>query len=390
MSECCDRPVLKSSSDTDLAKIDKDATFAIANPVPPSEILAQVVDALAQTEEICEESGNDELDDLGVQGFSDSEILKSEMFGSGWSLGGKSISSEIYAVPPKILRTRAVSDIRVPNINRPDNSINDWTWSGPAATQKIEEIRAKTKFNRPRARTKSEESQESAKSWLERLRNSFRRRHEQDRKSSESERQHEYIDKTAGGRKSHLSNISRFSTAEERYLARTRSGRASAFSVPESKVLEETSIADLLRALTSLHSRIGAIPEIPTPPQRKLGNAGLVSTPSRVPSTLDIFTPPSNTRLQMRRASVNPALLMPRRKPSLHPLREGELPPPPPYTPGRAALAQRRGSLMPMSTNTFGTGVVHRQIARLRGDQMNDVASRRTRHDSLRDIRIEK
>lgn len=390
MSECYERPAPRSSSDTDLTKIDKEATFAIANPIPPCDILATVVDALAQNEEMCEESETDDFEELGVQGFSDSEILKSEMFGSGWSLGGRSGGSEKCAVPPRVLRTRAASDIKVPNISRSDNSINDWTWSGPAASKKIEELRAKTKFNRPRARTKSEETTESGKSLLERLRNSFRRkRGEDDRKPSETEKPQEYLEKTADGRRSNISNIShQKSESSERYLARTRSGRHSVFSVPESKVLEETSVADLLRALTSLHSRIGAIPELPMEPQRKLGNAGL--TPPKIPSSLDLFTASTNKRLQMRRASVNPSMLMSRRRFSLHPVTESELPPPPPYTPGFAALHQRRGSLIPTSTSSFGTGLVHKQVSRLRGNQVDDIPTSRTRHDSLRDIRIDK
>lgn len=277
MSECVvpPRPLIRAQSDSDLSKIDKDATFAFGNSVPPSELLAKVVDALSHTDEIIEEDQSD-FEELGVQGFSDNDILRSEKFGSGWSLSNKSTGSEIIARPPRTLRTRAFSDVKIPEKIRHDDE-NDWTWSGPYASKKIEELRAKTKFSRPRVRTKSTETQFSGQSgrqsWLERFRNSFRRKHD-DKKEIEMEeekRRKDYIEKTSSGRKSVVS-IS-ISEERERYLNRTRGGRASVFSVPESRMLEETTVADLLRALTSLHSRVGSIPENGPEigPHRKIG-----------------------------------------------------------------------------------------------------------------------
>lgn len=374
MSDCYGiRPQLqRSSSETDLNKIDKDATFALINSVQPSELLAKVVDALVQTEDNCEESETDDFEELGVQGFSDSEILKSEKYGSAWSLGQKSAGSDRSAVPPKVLRARAASEVKVPTISYSDNNINDWTWSGPAATKKIEEIRNRTKFDRPRVRTKSEETESSTRSWLERFRSSFRRRKnvEEDKKQIDLEKQQlDYLDKTSGGRRSTLS------TAEDRYLNHTRSGRCSVFSAPENKMLEETSIADLLRAITSLHSRVGAIPEI-VHPHRKVGNAGLMS--QKMPSSLDLFTPPSNARLHIRRASVQPGMLTKRRF-SLHPVSETGLPHPPPYS----THAQRRGSLVPGSS----PGLMHKQITRLRATTECEMP-KRTKDDSYKDVRI--
>lgn len=63
-------------------------------------------------------------------------------------------------------------------------------------------------------------------------------------------------------------------------------------------LLEETSLADFLRALTTLHSRVGAVPDEFTYeatkksncPQRKLGTASL--TPPKLPSLLTLFSPP--------------------------------------------------------------------------------------------------
>lgn len=88
----------------------------------------------------------------------------------------------------------------------------------------------------------------------------------------------------------------------------------------------------------------------------------------------------------MRRASMTPGMLpgMQRRRFSLHPVSEGELPPPPPYSPILSMTAQRRGSLIPMSTQG---GLLHRQVTRLKETK---EPSRRTRHNSLREIIIEK
>lgn len=260
--------------------------------------------------------------------------------------------------------------------------MNDWTWSGPAATKTIEELRAKTKFSRPRVRTNSEDTQSSTRSWLERFRNSFRRRKNIDNdktiSSDVDKTQLDYLEKTSDGRRSIFSN------AEEKYLKQTRHGRSSVYSVPEHKVLEETSIADLLRAITSLHSRVSTIPEGPLQPQRKLGTAGI----QKVPSSLDIFNPPPNARLNMRRGSINPQMLQKRRF-SLHPVSETGYTPPPPYSPNLTqALKQRRGSLMPGLGNS-PSSLIHKQVSRLRGTSESEMP-RRTRHDSLRDIRIDK
>jgi hypothetical protein len=75
-------------------------------------------------------------------------------------------------------------------------------------------------------------------------------------------------------------------------------------------LLEETSLADLLRALTALHTRVGAVPDefaglrrpaqaqqvqqvqqVQLQPQRKLGTASL--TPPKLPSLLALFSPPA-------------------------------------------------------------------------------------------------
>lgn len=123
----CDRPredVRASSftlnriqSDSNLSKIDKEKTFDMSNAaVQPGELLAKVVVALGNFRP---EDRTDSRGNLGIHGFTDSQILASEQNYSNWSLAGseKSYMTEPIQPPPrpfKFPRQRAVSEIRIP------------------------------------------------------------------------------------------------------------------------------------------------------------------------------------------------------------------------------------------------------------------------------------
>lgn len=66
-------------------------------------------------------------------------------------------------------------------------------------------------------------------------------------------------------------------------------------SLEGSTLLEETSMADFLRALTALHTRVGSMPEEFTArkPQRKMGTASL--SPPKLPSLFTLFSPMPGT-----------------------------------------------------------------------------------------------
>ena len=100
-------------SDSDLEKIDRDATFRTATVIEPGEILAHMVNALSGDEE-------------GVQGFSDADILESEE-ANRWTIGRDAI--------PK--RDRATSDVRINIDNLTDTQ---WTWSGNQSTRRAQDF----------------------------------------------------------------------------------------------------------------------------------------------------------------------------------------------------------------------------------------------------------
>lgn len=343
-------------SDSDLLAIDRTRTFATGSLVQPSELLARVVDALGtmQNEE------NNCFED-GFHGFSDEEILASENRGSGWSLGGE----KLFAQPPPIPRPRAVSEIRVPVTLQEDGYSNgDWTWSGPAAAEKVKELRKlrrNGKLSVPNVSSFSRQSESSASdisnapkaifSKLNPFKKQAPKRLEVEKNrimppETDSMTPAEYLRKTARGRTSMAPPMS----SHQRYLNTTRGGRASRISLPSQSadVLEQTTIADLIRALETLHTGSSS------PPRRKYGTASM--TPPRDPPPLLRLFPPSSPQPRRmsvyqtggRRMSVAPAAALPppltRRRLSLHPSSATR----PGFTPTLAPLVS--GSVTPART----------------------------------------
>lgn len=378
----CSKPLTRVQSDTDLNRIDKEATFASLAYVQPSELLFKVANAL--TNNPIDDPLSESDDEGGIHGFSDSDILASEIYGSGWTIG----SGKLPAQPPKVPRHRAASEVKFPHIFRQDNMETDWTWSGPAATQKIKELRLRNKFNKskPKLETivQSEETASStAKTIFEKIKNTISRNKDDDKNNDVEKQLSQYQTTVQSGK-------SLFTTEQESYFTRTEHGRASVFSVPESRVLEETSVADLLRALTSLHSRVAGQADGLPQPRRKLGTASL--TPPRTPSMLELFNPPPNLGripISSRKSSMTPATVVPRRF-SLHPVSEDQLMmPPPPYTRSKATLSSTQ---RPFAAGTTAQALnpIHKQVSRLRGSAHERILYTRTRHNSLKDITIER
>lgn len=121
----CDRPrglsastvgLHRIQSDTDLTKIDKEKTFDLANAaVQPGELLAKVVVALSN---IRPDDQIDSRSNLGVHGFTDSQILASEQNHSNWSLNTSEKSYATVPIPQPTpfthTRQRAISEMRIP------------------------------------------------------------------------------------------------------------------------------------------------------------------------------------------------------------------------------------------------------------------------------------
>lgn len=106
-------------SDSDLSHIDKEKTFAAdtrgrSKNVMPGDLLAKLVVALGgyrigDEEEVKQASLHSSV--MGVQGFTDSQILATEQnYDSDWTIGG---SEKSYVTPP-FRPKRANSEVRIP------------------------------------------------------------------------------------------------------------------------------------------------------------------------------------------------------------------------------------------------------------------------------------
>ncbi|XP_046422170.1 open rectifier potassium channel protein 1 [Neodiprion fabricii] len=294
-------------SESDLERIDKNATFASHAMVQPAELLARLVTALGsipappeQFDVSDEETNQPEL--KGVDGFSDKDILASEKSwaGSGWRIGGEKVT-------PSQPRMRAASEIR---LQKDDNGYGDheqnteWTWSGPAASSKIQELmkaRQKSGNSTPMKGSKSRLPSFSLSSVPKTIRPRWFNPFSSKKNSGEVSRRESFpgsdvADQLKENYLSHTGSMRPMAQPDRRQSAAphyfTHTGGNLPDS-PEGNLLEETSLADFLRALTALHSRVGAVPdEFVSRPQRKLGTASL--TPPKLPSLLALFSPPSH------------------------------------------------------------------------------------------------
>lgn len=321
-------------SDGDLQRINRTKTFANADTMfENGNILAQVVSALGAIRPT-DEDGHSVLELAaaegggGVHGFSDSQILASERTWSGWSLPH---SDGSYANTPKQKRARAAS-VFCSAASKVDPSAHshEWTWSGNNA-QIQEFLRTKTKPRKQsifrtfmgssklepgRSVTISIPDQEpvaaatTTETRLNKL-NPFKKRLQDtnnDKRHSMAGPEFEaqrYLDRTARGRESKVSMCT-----PKQYLQATARGRQSAFSILTSQrdvhpdVLETTTIADLIRALEVVHTKVQKDETSPMlggmydSPKRKMGLASL--TPPKIPSS------PAVGRAGARRGSLRP------------------------------------------------------------------------------------
>lgn len=132
-------------SETDLQRIDKTATFASHMVVQPAELLARLVNVLGYIppppDDLTEAPDLDEMERdnepyQGVQGFTDKEILASEEEAANWHR--KTGNDRLNFVHP---RSRTASEVRLNSIRKDVGSQNgEWTWSGPAASRRIQEL----------------------------------------------------------------------------------------------------------------------------------------------------------------------------------------------------------------------------------------------------------
>lgn len=335
------------SSDGDISRVDRSRAFDTTSPlVQPTELLARVFTALGTIKAVDDEAQSMMSMGMGnggggIHGFSDSQILASERKNSKWSL---SYSETGFAVPPPRGRNRAASDCRAPNRdNLYERNPNEWTWNGTNA--QIEEFTRLRKLNKrksedlyrasfalpkkdipfviniddttnqptPSSATASAPPQ-SSPSLLHRL-NPFKKRDDSSRKTSPIPDRTDiqnYLSVTSAGR-------------ESRSMTNQAKRRASVFSIlsttdeSNADVLENTTIADLIRALEVVHTQAVTgvdaplLQELLDDPKRRTGNTGLsqaatISGPPQHSNPLPLINifPSSPTQMRSRRGSMRP------------------------------------------------------------------------------------
>lgn len=254
-------------SETDLQRIDKQATFATHAMIQPAELLARLVNILGYIPPLDDDDDEIIEKEPDRQPMSDASTRRN----SGWLIGAPQTEERPSPFFPKP-RSRAVSEVR---LEKPDFLQNgEWTWSGPAASRKIQEImkaRSKSEVGHPPLSGNKDSkgifpSLNLSKSMLPKwVRQKFPKKN----------------DETITGS---------FSTNDiNKMYAQEASAEP---SDGPSNLLEETSVADFLRALTALHVNCTFPDEYATRPRRKMGTAGLVSGSKPASSLLSLFSLP--------------------------------------------------------------------------------------------------
>lgn len=335
-------------SDGDLTKFDRNRAFDESNSqLQPTELLARVFTALGNIKAADDEAQSNAAMGGGFHGLSDSQILASEKQ-SNWSLP---FSESSFAVPPLKARARAASDFRAPMPDQLDvSNSHDWTWSGN--NQQIEEFMRLKKFNKKRsldlyraaltspkienavvnmeegvaAQTIRPPGRASSPSIFGRF-NPFKKRDDSRKMSlipNDRLDVKSYLDHTSAGRHSRISVPSFANVAPS---ARRRTSTFSMMSTTDegsADVLENTTIADLIRALEVVHTQAVAgddsmLENLFDNPRRRFGSTSTINglpqhnpqqqQQSVPPPLINIFPPASPTQLQSardRRSSMRP------------------------------------------------------------------------------------
>lgn len=313
--------VTRVVSETDLQRIDKTATFATHAMVQPAELLARLVNILGYIPPATEDTGADGSNQTTYVGqeqvgyHSDKleenkEILERESthaFNTGsriWTIGHEKIPRFVRP------RSRAASEIRIQETKNEDRNI-ERTWSGPTAARKIQEL-MKSRVNESSSKerdikdTKFSKLRNFAltKNVPKALSNPWKNRFSISSEKKISEFDRNINDKDLGGQGSLSIDDRRESIASNlnpRRYYYTHTGAANNFNNNvNNNLLEETSLADFLRALTVLHASVAANNGNWTSatnedqirrdqPRRKLGTASL--TPPKLPSLFTLFSP---------------------------------------------------------------------------------------------------
>lgn len=314
-------------SDSDLSRINKEKTFEGSETLfDTNNLLARVVSALGSIRPV-DEDGQSVLDialDGGFHGFSDSQILADERTLSGGSLAQSDTSFPNF---PR-QRARAASVFHTPSHHYIQDS-NEWTWSGDNA-QIQEYLRKNTKKKNSLYRAAFTSNNKlngnrslsinmpasddnipftTNKGLLNKI-NPFKKTFGRPIPEPEQQR---YLERTARGRESKVS------LTKQKYLSATARGRSSVFSIlsttdeKNNDVLENTTIADLIRALEVVHTKANGsdtplLDDYMDAPRRKMGTACLTPPKKGHNNPLVTVFPSAfgSSSAAARRASLRP------------------------------------------------------------------------------------
>lgn len=286
-------------SETDLQRIDKNATFAAHAIVQPAELLARLVNILGYIPP----RDDFEWDQIKEQNDTQNETQQSTSADQSnnvtrWTIGGEKFS---FGKP----RSRATSEIRLQTAK--DDSVQrntEWTWSGVASTKLQEMMKDRdtivsSKDSKPYKKFASLALPITAtKNFFPRWKKQFTNKRLSDigpNPMRNTEKTVEIVDdeksnqqnNSIGPLPSYLDERHDSIFRKPHYYTHT-GGNLSNY-LEGNNLLEETSLADFLRALTALHARVGTVPdEYVAKPKRKLGTASL--TPPKLPSLFTLFS----------------------------------------------------------------------------------------------------
>lgn len=308
-------------SETDLQRIDKTATFAAHAMVQPAELLARLVNILGYIpprddldwENEGEQAKQPDVQN-DVQGKPISQGLANNV--SQWKIGGEKLP---FAKP----RSRATSEVRL-QITKDDYAQNgEWTWSGPIASQKLQELMKARDTTPPSKDSGSKPYRKfpsfalpitAPKNFFPRWRrqSSNKRMSDAARPSvknteniivddNEKSNQQNTIGGPIGPPPSYMDERRESVSRTPHYY--THTGADLPTYLEGNNLLEETTLADFLRALTALHARVGTVPDDHVPkPKRKLGTACL--SPPKLPSLFTLFSNAPGSAAQSNQNTV--------------------------------------------------------------------------------------
>ncbi|XP_076641692.1 open rectifier K[+] channel 1 isoform X2 [Halictus rubicundus] len=404
-------PIARVVSETDLQRIDKTATFATHAMIQPAELLARLVNVLGYMPPATDDLGGDgsnqttfvqqeaptsrsifsgKIDDTDTRDLSLSEkkepMYKHVSKPGGWTVGP---NDRIPRFPRP--RSRAASEVRLYETKKTDNRHAEWTWSGATASRTMQELMKTRAYessskgrdggggdgeggaDKEQKLSTKLRSFSFAKSVPKALISSAPWKHRFSinvvKKSSEPERNAAANASDKDTEEAFAAGLPGFddvresnaiSTSRRNYY--THTGAANDRSEKESSnLLEETSLADFVRALSFLHASVATTGSWATGesgdddrvqetrPQRKMGTASL--SPPKLPSLFTLFSssPAGSTTGQTNNRSATADISQNGNRPGTQPghrdTRRGSL-----AFGGPQVAKPRRFSLRPVAT----------------------------------------